>query len=175
MPSSAEDAPHPDPDGIVIQIAGVETVRPLRHLVLRPGRPVDTVHTLRDDEPSTWHLAAFADADVVGVVTLFADASPHFPGRRAERFRWMAVHPGWRGRGIGRLLMRRAADLLHDQGVEVLWAQGRDSALGFYEDIGFTTYGDGFIDPDTGIGHHIVAIDVEDLRSAGRTSETVES
>jgi GNAT superfamily N-acetyltransferase len=142
----------------------VEVVRPLRHSVLRPGRPFATVCTPRDEDAATWHLAAFAAGEVVGVVTLFADATPYAKGRRAERFRWMAVDPAWQGRGVGRLLMRSAAEFLGERGVAVMWAHGRDSALSFYEGIGFASVGDGFIDPDTGIGHHIVIAEVAALR-----------
>ena len=145
-------------------------VRPLRRLVLRPGRAVDTVHTPRDEDPNTWHLAAYDGDRVVGVVTLFPDATAESGDRRAERFRWMAVHPDWQSRGVGTLLMRHAAQRLRSRGVEVMWAYGRDSALGFYERIGFETLGEGFIDPDTGIGHHVVATDVEHLLRHGGVS-----
>jgi GNAT superfamily N-acetyltransferase len=149
---------------IDVRVVSVEIVRPLRHKVLRPGRPESTVYVPIDDDPRTWHLAAYdADDVVVGVVTFFPEAYPALPGRSAERFRWMAVEPGLQGRGIGRLLMRRAAELLAQRDVEVMWAHGRDSALGFYQLLGFRVEGEGFIDPDTGIGHHYVVIDVADL------------
>ncbi len=139
----------------------MEAVRPLRHSVLRQGRPPDTVRVARDDDPATWHLAAFDGETVVGVITLFPEISTHTAGERAERFRWMAVDPAWQGRGVGRALLHEAATRLRRDGVQLMWAHGRDSAQGFYERIGFAVHGDGFIDPDTGIGHHIVVASVE--------------
>jgi len=134
----------------------VEVVRPIRHKVLRPGRDVATVRTSNDDLPATWHLAASVDGEVAGVMTLFPDAPPFDLGGAAERFRWMAVVPGRQGQGVGRALLHEAARLLELRGVPLMWAHGRDSAQGFYERFGFEVRGDGFIDPETDISHHIV-------------------
>jgi GNAT superfamily N-acetyltransferase len=145
---------------IVVRAVGAGAVRPLRHTVLRAGRPESTARFAIDQHAGTWHLAAYAGDRVVGVVTFFPEAYPGAPGRRAERFRSMAVDAEWRGRGVGTLLMREAARRLRDQGVELTWAHGRDTALGFYEALGFRVEGDGFIDPDTDLGHHDVVADV---------------
>lgn len=137
-------------------------VRPLRHRVLRPGRPESTVHTPRDEDRGTWHLAAFDGDRVVGVVTLFTEPFGD-DLRSAERFRWMAVDAGSRRRGAGAALMRHAAARLDERGTELMWAHGRDSALEFYLRLGFRVVGDGYVDPDTGIGHHLIVIDVPAL------------
>ena len=131
-------------------------VRPLRHLVLRPGRPIETTFIARDDDPDTWHLAARDGDRLVGVITLFPDHSDRVSPAPAERFRWMAVHPDWQGRGVGRALLHAAALRLQARRIPTMWAHGRDSAQGFYERYGFIVVGEGFIDPDTGISHHIV-------------------
>jgi hypothetical protein len=41
-----------------------------------------------------------------------------------------------------------------------VWARARDNALYFYERNGFATVGDQFIDEATGLGHHLVMIEV---------------
>jgi len=136
--------------------------------VLRPGRPIETTHIARDDDPRTWHLVAFAGDQVVGVITLFPDDSGRVGTDPAERFRWMAVHPEWQGRGVGRTLLHEAARRLQARGIGLMWAHGRDSAQSFYERYGFSVVSDGFVDPDTGIGHHIVVATVATV--AARTS-----
>jgi GNAT superfamily N-acetyltransferase len=148
---------------IVVRTAGADEVRPLRHKVLRPGRPESSARFAIDQQAETWHLAAYAGDRVVGVVTFFPEAYPRAPERRAEHFRSMAVDAEWRGRGVGTRLMREAARRLRDQGVELTWARGRDTALGFYEALGFRVEGDGFIDPDTDLGHHDVVAEVDAL------------
>jgi predicted N-acetyltransferase YhbS len=150
------------PTPVVLRSVPVALVRPLRHRVLRPGWPESAVHTDRDEDPETIHLAAFSGADVVGVVTLFPDA---FPGdaRAALRFRWMAVDETRRGTGTGLALMRRAAAVARYGGFEVLWAHGRETALGFYERLGFSVIGDGYTDEITKIRHRFVVVEAQTL------------
>jgi GNAT superfamily N-acetyltransferase len=148
---------------ILVRAVTADAVRALRHAVLRAGRPESSARFAIDQQAETWHLAAYAGDRVVGVVTFFPDAYPGTPGQRAERFRSMAVDAEWRGRGVGTLLMREAARRLRERGVELTWAHGRDTALGFYEAMGFRVEGDGFIDPDTDIPHHNVVAEVSTL------------
>jgi GNAT superfamily N-acetyltransferase len=141
-----------------VRLVPVAMMRPLRLSVLRKGWPEESVHTERDDDPDTLHLAAFAGGDVIGVVTLFPDPFPEDGTRSAARFRWMAVDEAWRGRGAGEALIRHSARLLQVDGIELMWATGRDSALGFYERLGFRVIDDGYVDVN-GIGHHHVVIE----------------
>lgn len=142
---------------VAVRSVPVEAVRPLRHSVLRRGWPEQSVHTERDDDPDTVHLAAFDGDAVIGVVTMFPEPFPPDGMAPAERFRWMAVEESRHGTGTGRALMREVAAVTRDRGLDVLWAHGRDSALGFYEHIGFRVVGDGYTDV-TNISHHLVVI-----------------
>ena len=92
---------------IVIRSVPVDVVRPLRHRVLRPGFPEESVHSDRDDDPNTVHLAAIDGDEVIGVVSMLPEP---FPGdaRTAQRFRWMAVDATRRGSGTGQSLTRHA-------------------------------------------------------------------
>jgi GNAT superfamily N-acetyltransferase len=144
----------------------VDLVRPLRHRVLRSGFPEASVHTDRDDDPATVHLAAFAGDDVIGVVTMFPDPYPEDSGRTAQRFRWMAIDEARRGSGAGTALLRQAATISRDGGFELMWAHGRDTAQGFYERLGFRVSPNGYVDEVTNVSHHYVVIESATL--AGR-------
>ena len=141
----------------------VDMVLPLRHRILRKDRPFEAARSKQDAVTGTVHLAALVDDRVVGVVTTFPEDTPLAPGRRAERIRGMAVDDGWRGAGVGRLLMRAVVDLARGRGAEVLWANGRDTALGFYERIGFRTTGEGFVDGEMHLGHHVVIAAIDEV------------
>jgi GNAT superfamily N-acetyltransferase len=161
------DPPAPsaiDSDGIDIREVPVEVVLPLRHTILRAGRPPESAHAKQDGIPGVRHLAAYAGPQVVGVVSQFPEDSALAPSSPAERFRGMAVDPAWQGRGVGRALMRAVADLAQARGAEVLWANGRDTALGFYTSIGFRVAGDGFVDGEMHLGHHVVIAGIDELR-----------
>jgi GNAT superfamily N-acetyltransferase len=135
-----------------------DRVHALRREVLRDGRADATVIFPTDDVG--FHLAALDDEGrIVGVASFFESPSDRRPGRRAWQLRGMAVAPSWQGRGVGLALLDEALRRLRALDAEVLWADGRDSALGFYEKAGWTVEGDGYV---TGIGlpHHTVVLDL---------------
>ena len=59
--------------------------------------------------------------------------------------------------------MRAVVDAARNRGAEVLWANGRDTALGFYERIGFRVDGDGFVDDEMHLEHHVVLAGVDEV------------
>ena len=143
-----------------IREVDVTATHDLRRLVLREGRPDADVHYAEDDLPDTFHLAAVTDdGSVVGVATWAPAPSDRRPGAVAWRLRGMAVHPDQQGAGIGSALLDAAAVRLRPAGVEVLWADGRDAALPFYERHGWSVEGDGFVTA-SGIPHHLVVLDL---------------
>jgi GNAT superfamily N-acetyltransferase len=139
----------------------VEEVYELRRDVLRGGAADAAVHYDTDDEPTTWHLGAVDDGGrVVATSTFFPQPCPRpeigASDQGAFRLRSMAVDPGWQGTGVGRAVLHAALDRLEADGVTVLWANARDSALGFYRRCGFDVVGPSFIDGDSGLPHTVV-------------------
>ncbi len=144
----------------VIRLVDVASTHDLRRLVLREGRADADVHYGEDLLADTFHLAALGDSgDVVGVATFAPCPTERRPGAAAWRLRGMAVHPEAQGGGIGSALLRVAVDRLGHRGVEVLWADGRDAALPFYERHGWSVEGDGFLAAGA-IPHHLVVLDL---------------
>lgn len=138
----------------------------LRRLVLRDGRVDADVHYDEDDLAGTFHLAALGeDGTPIGVATWAPCPTDRRPGARAWRLRGMAVHPDAQGGGVGSALVDAAVDRLRSEGVEVVWADGRDAALPFYERHGWSVEGEGFLAAN-GIPHHVV------VRDLGLTSPT---
>ena len=151
---------------MTVRAVQVDVVLPLWHRILREGVPFEVAqarHAAIDTLPATRHFAAFDGDAVVGVVTTFPENTPLAPGRRGEHFRGMAVDDGYRGVGVGKLLMRAVVDAARSRGAEVLWANGRDTALGFYERIGFRVVGDGFVDDEMHLAHHAVVAGIDEV------------
>jgi len=118
----------------------VEAVRDLRSRVLRDGG--DDVVLPGDDDPETVHLAAVDDdGTVLGVGSFYRDDG-------CWKLRGMAVEPDRQGSGAGRAVLEAAHERFRG---ELLWANVRDSAIGFYERMGWTIVGEGF---DTDWGPH---------------------
>lgn len=112
-----------------------------------------------DTEPEVVHLAVAQPGQrPVAVATIVPAASDRRPGRAAWRLRGMAVDPAHQGEGIGSLLLDAVVERCRAAGAEVIWAHGRDSALGFYRRRGWSVEGEGYL--EIGIPHHDVVFDL---------------
>jgi len=132
---------------IEVRRAEVDDLLPVRHEVLRPGRPLATAHFDGDDAPDTRHWAAWQADRVVGVVTVIARPHPD-DGTPTWQLRGMAVLPGLQGEGIGSQLVRT----VQAEVAEPMWCNARQRAESFYLRHGWEPQGDLFeVDP---IGPH---------------------
>ena len=61
------------------------------------------------------------------------------------RIRQMAVTPALQGKGLGRRLMDRVEKDLRGCGIRTLVLNARESAVGFYEKLGYSVVGDAFL------------------------------
>lgn len=150
------------PEVSAIEVVEVppEATHSLRRSVLRKGMPEADVDFAEDHLEGAFHLGARdADGALLGVATFSPQATPHRPGATAYQLRGMAVSEEHQGLGVGRRLLDEAVSRLRERGVAVLWGNGRDSALGFYEQWGMQVVGEGFITP-IGIPHHVVIFDL---------------
>jgi GNAT superfamily N-acetyltransferase len=124
----------------------------LRSRVLRDGQGHSGFP--EDDLPGTFHLGALEDGTVVGVATFV----PREDG--VWQLRGMAVEPDRQGRGIGTAILEHAVARLGAAGASLVWANGRDTALGFYQRAGWNVVGDGYLLPvhtqQPGMPHHRV-------------------
>ena len=85
---------------------------------------------------------------------------PERPQAKAFQLRGMAVDEGLQGTGVGRVLLTAAVDRLRAQGADVLWANARDTALGFYQRLGWRVEGDGFLYGYRDMPHHVAVLDL---------------
>jgi GNAT superfamily N-acetyltransferase len=140
---------------LVIRRARVDEIFPLRHAVLRPGRPVS--YSVYSQDEGAVHVGAWDDDMLVGCATVFPDPwpgsslEPASPG--AWRLRGMAVDPSKQGSGVGRLVIDEAVAAAREAAAPLLWANARTAALGFYERMGWRVVGEEFIASDSGLPH----------------------
>lgn len=134
-----------------------EVVQPLRTQVLRPQFPVGHLLVFpEDDDPSTFHIAAYLDHDVVGVATFMSNPTPYLHDRSSIQLRGMAVRPDLQGVGVGKCILGFALETLPDrfQDADALWCHARESAKRFYDQCGFQIISERFDIP--GVGPHFV-------------------
>ncbi len=145
-----------------IRTVDVQLIRPLRRDVLRAGMADQSVDFDGDDDASTFHLAAVdASGRVIGTSTWLRRDYVGRPGRSACQLRGMATAVDQQGQGIGGMLIDAGLAILHERGIEVVWANARDTALDFYRRLHFVVEGDGFIESVTQLPHHVVVRSVQ--------------
>lgn len=125
----------------------------LRRRVLRDGAPDAVVVWDGDDEPTTFHLGARVDGELVAVSTWMRRDRHDRPGDRAVQLRGMAADPEHRGTGVARQLLLAGVERCADEGADLVWARARSRALSFYLRHGFDAVGPEYVDATTGLPH----------------------
>lgn len=72
------------------QINHTETY-PVRQIILRPGRPLETCFFQGDELETTIHFGLFMGEKLVGIISLFKNNSPLFSQENQYQIRGMAV------------------------------------------------------------------------------------
>jgi GNAT superfamily N-acetyltransferase len=144
-------------------------VLPLRHAVLRTGRPWADAQYLQDDDPASVHFAAFGTPETLGTlgalgaVLAVGSVLPEAPewreplsdaaGTRCWRVRGMATRHDLRGSGLGSRILASLLDHARTEGGGLIWCTARIGASTLYERAGFTARGG--IAHIPGIGPHL--------------------
>ncbi|MFC6062031.1 GNAT family N-acetyltransferase [Streptomyces ochraceiscleroticus] len=128
----------------------------LRRSVLRPGLPAEAAVYPEDADPGVFHMAAYDGDALAACATFFPDPVPGEEAVPAYRFRGMASSPEARGRGFGAAVLRAGIEEAARRGAQLVWCNGRVSARGFYERMGFTTDGETFEIVPSGAHHRFV-------------------
>jgi predicted GNAT family N-acyltransferase len=93
-------------------------------------------------------IAAFDEDEILGCCMLCK------VNDNTLKLRQMAVSNTVQGKGIGASIMNFAENLALDKGFSTISMHARDSAIGFYEKLGYKVEGEGFI--EVNIPHHVM-------------------
>ena len=146
-------------DYLVEEVPTVE-VLVLRMSVLRDGTPSQDPRYAEDDTEGSVHLGIRDSGVLIACSTWLPRPWPLDVEVPATQLRGMAVAKHLQSKGLGRMLLQVGIDRAVSMGSTYVGARARDNALYFYEKNGFATIGDQFIDEATGLGHHLVMIEV---------------
>ena len=109
----------------------------LRRRVLREAKPEAYVAHPRDDESESLHVAGLVGDRVVSSASYYRTPSPDHDREIAYQMRYVATDFDVQSRGFGRRVLAFAEDELRRRGAEIIWANARDRALGFYRREGW--------------------------------------
>ena len=146
----------------VIQRVDATRLHELRRRVLRGDDPAKTVADPRDDESTALHYAGLVDERIVVCASFYPSTSPVNDVKPTYQLRYMATDFDVQGRGLGARVLRAAERDLVALGVEQVWANGRDTALGFYRATGWRLIeGSQHLSPETGLPHTVIVRDLD--------------
>lgn len=135
------------------QISSTETY-PVRHPVLRSGRPIKDCKFSGDDLESTIHLGLYFNNKLAGVATFLKQENPLFNTTNPYQLRGMAVLKTHQGKRLGEQLITYGEALLKRKNATLIWFNAREVATSFYKKNGYIIIGDSFKIPQ--VGTHFV-------------------
>ena len=130
----------------------------LRRRVLRANDPAARVANAADEDGATRHYGGYVDGELLVSASFFAEGGSA-PGE--YQLRYMATDPRVQGRGYGAGVLAVAEHHLASEGATRLWANARDSALGFYRRLGWRVIkGSEHVSLETQIAHTVIEKDL---------------
>jgi GNAT superfamily N-acetyltransferase len=138
---------------MIKEITAAETY-PVRHPVLRAGKPVESCRFEGDDAIGTKHFGIFDDQMLVGVASLFGSTSNLFDVDNQFQLRGMAVLESHQKKGFGADLVKHAETYAKNNDGKIIWFNARIAAVSFYEKLRYRIMGEPFDIAD--VGKHYV-------------------
>lgn len=123
----------------------------VRNLVLRLGKPIETCFFDGDNSEQTKHFGYFDNTKIVGVVSVYKNKNAIFKFPNQYQIRGMAILEEFQGNGCGKLLVKHCEDYLISSEANLIWFNARETAIIFYEKLGYTKNGFPFVITDVGI------------------------
>lgn len=136
-----------------IRFINAEETYPIRREVLRKN--IDLPYKLEGDfDKDAIHLGAYIDEKLVSIVTLINRRKELLKGEQFQ-LRGMGTLSEYRGKGYGKLLVRRSEEYLISRGIQTIWCNARTEATGFYNSLNYNTIGESFNVPKIGM-HYLM-------------------
>ena len=136
-----------------IRFINAEDTYAIRREVLRKN--IDLPYKLEGDfDNDTIHLGAYLDEELVSIVTLINRSKEVLKGEQFQ-LRGMGTLSEYRGKGYGKLLIRRSEEYLISRGIHNIWCNARIEAIGFYKSQNYNTIGESFNVPEIGM-HYLM-------------------
>jgi predicted GNAT family N-acyltransferase len=121
----------------------LETVIPLRHEILRKGRPVETAYFEEDHLPTTRHFAFIEKNAPICCLTIVPKP---YKNTDAWQLRGMATAQNYQGKGIGAQLVNKVIETVQEKEPKpLIWCNARETAVGFYEKLGWKIDSERFV------------------------------
>lgn len=139
----------------IVKITSIETYS-IRISVLRKGKSLVLCPFEGDDLPSTIHLGAFFNDNLVGIISVFKTRNDSFNNENQFQIRGMAVLEANQNQGIGKFLVEQAEINSKKVIGNLIWMNARENAVGFYKKLGYSIHGKAFEIKEIGIHYKMM-------------------
>jgi ribosomal-protein-alanine N-acetyltransferase len=139
---------------LLIKPISAQDTYPIRHVVLRKGKPIDSCQFNGDLDNTTFHLGAFFNKILVGVASYMMNRNDVFSEEHHYQLRGMAIIDDYKGLGIGNRLLENGEEKCLKANVNLIWFNAREIAINFYKRNNYQETGDFF--NIEGVGNHIL-------------------
>ena len=130
-----------------VEIISIEVSKcyPLRHKMLRKGKPLQTCHFDGDNAKETFHLGGLVDKEIIGIISVYEKDLTQFKNSKGAQFRGIAVASKYQRKGVASKLINYAQkETIKRINPNYIWLNGRISANKLYLDRGFKPIGNPF-------------------------------
>ena len=130
-----------------VEITSIEVSKcyPLRHEMLRKGKPLETCYFDGDNSEGTFHLGAIVDKEIIGIISVYEKDLTQFKNSKGAQFRGIAVALKHQRKGVASKLINCAEkETKKRMNPKYIWLNGRISANKLYLGRGFDLIGDPF-------------------------------
>ena len=144
-----------------VEIMSIEVSKcyPLRHKMLRKGKPLETCHFDGDNSKGTFHLGALVDKEIIGIISVYNKDLIQFKNSKGAQFRGIAVASKHQRKGVASKLINYAQkETKKRTNPKYIWLNGRITANNLYLDRGFKPIGDLFEINTIGIHQRFIKI-----------------
>lgn len=139
---------------VTIKKINAKDTYPIRLEVLRKNIPLPFEFNGDFDE-DTFHLGVFKNNELIAVSSYMKSKNEKFSGEQYQ-LRGMATLKEYQGVGAGKLMMKKAHEILEEKRIDCLWCNARVVAVDFYKKQGLETVGEMFEIPK--VGPHYVMV-----------------
>lgn len=140
-----------------VERVSADQLHELRRRVLRNDDAALYHPDTRDDEATSVHFGGFLGTRLVVSASFFPSSPPINQSLTSYQLRYMATDFDVQGRGYGARVLDAAEEELRSMGVDQIWANGRDTALGFYRSVGWKSVeGSEHLSAETQLPHTVI-------------------
>lgn len=132
-----------------------EAIYPIRHEVLRKGKPFETSFFDGDNLETTKHFGLFIENNLIGALSLFKNENKNFVLKNQFQLRGMAILESHQSKGFGKLLIRKAEEFAKNLNTDLIWFNAREHAVFFYKKSGYEVFGKPFDIENIGL-HYVM-------------------